>query len=187
MRSALARILPYVVVGALAAWLFHEATQIDFHRRAGTLGPDVWPKLILGAMLAVCVYEVARLLVSPRYRGGAAGVLQEMVERGEAAHGEAAETPAPRSPLLLLLGIALTVLYVWALQRLGFVLATAPYLVAFIGLGGYRRWAANVVVSVLGTLAMMFFFMKVVYISLPLGQEPFAQVMIGLMRVMGIR
>ena len=120
MPSALARVLPYVVVGALAAWLFHEATQIDFHRRAGTLGPDVWPKLILGAMLAVCVYEVARLLLSPRYRGGAAGVLQEMVERGEAAHGEA-EPPAPRSPLRLLGGIALTVLYVWALQRLGFV------------------------------------------------------------------
>jgi len=84
-------------------------------------------------------------------------------------------------------GIGLTVLYVWALQHLGFVLATAPYLVAFIALGGYRRWAVNVAVSAAGTLAMMFFFMKVVYISLPLGREPFAQVMIGLMQAMGIR
>lgn len=186
MRSSLARVLPYVIVGVFAAWLFYEATQIDFHRRAGTLGPDVWPKLILGAMLAICVYEVARLLVSPQYRGGAAGVLQEMVERSGSAPGEAAEPP-PRSPLLLVGGIGLTALYVWLIQRLGFVLATAPYLVAFIAIGGYRRWLVNAAVSVLGTLAMMFFFMKVVYISLPIGQEPFAQLMIGLMRLMGIR
>jgi hypothetical protein len=33
----------------------------------------------------------------------------------------------------------------------------------------------------------MFFFMKLVYVSLPLGQEPFAQVTFFLMRVMGIR
>lgn len=185
MRSALARVLPYVVVGALAAWLFYEATQIDFHRRAGTLGPDVWPKLVLGAMLAICVYEIVRLLVSPQYRGGAAGVLQDLV--AESGGDGTAEPERSRSPLLLLAGIVLTALYVWIIQRLGFVLATAPYLVAFIALGGYRRWGVNAAVSVIGTLAMMFFFMKVVYISLPLGYEPFSQVMIGLMRLMGIR
>jgi putative tricarboxylic transport membrane protein len=185
VRAALARILPYVVVGTLAAWLFFEATRIDFHRRAGTLGPDIWPKLVLGLMLAVCVYEIVRLLVSPQYRGGAAGVLQELVaQSGAEADADAA---GARSPALLLAGIVLTAFYVWIIQRLGFVLATAPYLVAFIALGGYRRWGVNAAVSALGTLAMMFFFMKVVYISLPLGHEPFAQVMIGLMRLMGIR
>ena len=182
------RVLPYGVVGAIAAWLFHAAAQIDFHRRAGTLGPDVWPKLILGLMLAICVYEIVRLLVSPQRRGGAGGVLQVMVEESEAKRGGAAADQAgPGSPLLLLGGIALTAFYVWIIQRLGFVLATAPYLVAFIALGGYRRWAINLAVSGIGTLVMMFFFMKVVYVSLPIGQEPYAQVTIALMRLMGIR
>ncbi|MGH8720449.1 MAG: tripartite tricarboxylate transporter TctB family protein [Burkholderiales bacterium] len=179
--------LPYAIVGSAAAYLFYVATQIDFHRRAGTLGPDVWPKLVLGLMLAVCLYEIVRLLLSPQRRGGAAGVLQEMIEQSKAAHGQAAEATAPASPLLLVGGIALTALYVWIIQRLGFVLATAPYLAAFIALGGYRRWAINLAVSGIGTLVMMFFFMKVVYISLPVGQEPFAQVTFALMRLMGIR
>lgn len=177
--------LPYAIVGSAAAYLFYAATQIDFYRRAGTLGPDAWPKIILGLLIAVCAYEIVRRLVSPaRGDAGARGVLQEMVERSGA---DAAEAAAPKRPLILLAGIVLTAVYVWGLQRVGFVLATAPYLVAFIAVGGYRRWGINLAVSVAGTLLMMFFFMKVVYVSLPLGQEPFAQVMIGVMRLMGIR
>jgi putative tricarboxylic transport membrane protein len=34
---------------------------------------------------------------------------------------------------------------------------------------------------------MMFFFMRVVYVSLPIGQEPFSAVTIFLMQLMGIR
>jgi putative tricarboxylic transport membrane protein len=83
--------------------------------------------------------------------------------------------------------VGLTALYVWVIQRLGFPLATAPYLFVFIALGGYRRWLVNAAVSGIGTLAMMFFFMKVVYVSLPIGAEPFAQVTIALMRLMGVR
>ncbi|MDF3011636.1 MAG: hypothetical protein K0S03_2432 [Burkholderiales bacterium] len=187
VRSALVRVLPYALIGGLAAWLFHAATRIDFHRRADTLGPDVWPKLILGLVLAICAYEILRALFSPQWRGGAAGVLQEMVARTEQAHPDAAEPAAPKSPGMLLGGIALTALYVWVISRLGFVLATAPYVFAFITLGGYRRWMVNAAVSVVGTLVMMFFFMKVVYVSLPIGQEPFAQVTFALMRLMGIR
>jgi putative tricarboxylic transport membrane protein len=174
--------LPYAIVGAAATWLFYAATQIDFHRRAGTLGPDAWPKLVLGLLIAVCLYEIVRRLVSTAR--DAPGLLQVMVERSGA---DAAEPAAPRRPLILISGMVLTAAYVWSLPRLGFVLATAPYLVAFIALGGYRRWGVNLAVSVAGTLAMMFFFMKVVYVSLPLGQEPFARAMIGLMRLMGIR
>jgi putative tricarboxylic transport membrane protein len=187
VRSAFARALPYALVGGIAAWLYYAATQIDFHRRAGTLGPDVWPKLILGLMLAVCVYEIVRVLFSPEWRGGAPGMLQDMVEASEAKRGGATGHAGPTSPLLLLGGIALTAFYVWVIQRLGFVLATAPYIFAFIVLGGYRRWVVNAATSVLGTLLMMFFFMKVVYVSLPIGAEPFAQVTLALMRLMGIR
>jgi putative tricarboxylic transport membrane protein len=179
--------LPYAIVGALAAYLFYAATQFDFHRRAGTLGPDAWPKIVLGLLIAVCLYEIARRLLAPARGAGAHGVLQDMVEASEAQHGPAEAPAAPRSAATLLGGMALTALYVWIIQRLGFALATAPYLVAFIAIGGYRRWGVNLAVSGIGTLAMMFFFMKVVYVSLPIGQEPFSQVTLALMRLMGIR
>jgi putative tricarboxylic transport membrane protein len=187
VRSFLARVLPHALVGGFAAYLYHAATRIDFHRRADTLGPDVWPKLILGLMIAVCLCEIVRVVLWPRRRRGVAGVLQDIAEESVAGHGGASVEPGSTSPLMLLGGIALTAFYVWIIQDLGFVLATAPYVAAFIALGGYRRWAVNAAVSVIGTLAMMFFFMKVVYVSLPIGAEPFAQVTFALMRLMGIR
>jgi len=54
-------------------------------------------------------------------------------------------------------------------------------------IGGFRRPVAVAVASVVGSLAFMFVFMKVVYVSLPLGHEPFSQVTFLLMRLMGIR
>jgi putative tricarboxylic transport membrane protein len=73
------------------------------------------------------------------------------------------------------------------IQRLGFFVATVLYLALFVVLGGYRRWSVVAAVSVVGTLLLLFFFMKVVYVSLPIGQEPYSAVTLFLMRVMGIR
>lgn len=180
------RALPYVIVGAAATYLYYAVTKMEFHARAGTLGPDFWPKVVLAGLLVICLYEVMRIVV---FRGTeASGVLQEIAGDSEAAHeGEGYVHVEAKSPLLLIAGILWTALYVWLIQRLGFVVATAPYLAGFLALGGYRRWGVNAAVSVIGTLLMMFFFMKVVYVSLPIGQEPFAQVTLALMRLMGIR
>jgi len=187
VRSILLRALPYLLVGAFSVYLYTVAGRIEYHHRAGTLGPDFWPKLVLAVTIAVCLYETLRILLSRGRRSGASGVLQNIVERSEAEHGAGYLHVEARSPLLLAAGIALTAAYVWVIQHLGFFLATASYVALFIALGGYRRWALNAATSVLGTLAMMFFFMKVVYVSLPLGREPFAQVTLALMRLMGIR
>ena len=43
------------------------------------------------------------------------------------------------------------------------------------------------VVALAGALAFMFVFMKIVYLSLPIGQPPFAAVSLALMQLMGIR
>jgi putative tricarboxylic transport membrane protein len=138
-------------------------------------------------VIAACLYELVRRLAFGGRRG-VAGVLQDLVEESVEQRGDggAATAGKPR-PGVLVAGIALTALYVWLIQTLGFALATAPYLAAFVALGGYRRWTVNAAVSLVGTLVMMFFFMKVVYVSLPIGREPFAQVTLFLMQVMGIR
>ena len=185
MHGRLARCLPYAVVGAAAGYLYYAAAHLEFHRRGANLGPDFWPKLVLALMIATCAFEILRILLYGGREIG--GMLQDMVEASEHDHAAgAAEPAAQRHPGLLVAGIALSAFYVWVIQRLGFFLATAPYLVAFIALGGYRRWAVNLVVSVGGSLALMFFFMKLVYVSLPHGQGPFAEVTFWLMRVMGI-
>jgi putative tricarboxylic transport membrane protein len=185
----LARCLPYALVAAAAGWLFTVATQFEFHRRGANLGPDAWPKLVLGLILAICAWEIARIALFGARRE-VAGVLQEIVEESAREHGDAGTDTEPQvmpRPRLLVAGVGLTALYVWAIQLLGFFLATAPYVALFIALGGYRRWAVNLAVSGLGTLLMMFFFMKVVYVSLPPGRGPFAQFTFWLMQMMGIR
>ena len=175
-------------MGGLAIYLYYVAGQIEFHRRAATLGPDFWPKAILALIVATCVYEIVRVLVLRR-RTHASGVLQDIVERSIQERGDARASAAPGEahPLLLLAGIALTAAYVWVLPTTGFFLATAPYLAAFLAIGGYRRWGVNAALSVLGTLVIMFVFMKLVYVSLPIGEQPFAQVTFGLMKLMAIR
>jgi len=184
----LARILPYAIVGAVACYLFYIAMNFEFHRRAGTLGPDFWPKAILALLIATCVYEIGKRLLSKTPDVEVGGVLEEIVGESAETHADMGGTAAVEShPWLLLAGMALTAFYVFIIQSLGFFLATAPYLALFMVLGGYRRLVVMAVTSVLGTLLMLFFFMKVVYVSLPIGEAPFSAVTLFLMQVMGIR
>jgi len=103
------------------------------------------------------------------------------------AEQERAADAALRFPLLLGVGIALTIAYVALLGTLGFAVDTAVYLAAMIRTGRYRRWPVIAAVAVAGSLVFMFVFMKIVYLSLPIGRPPFDAVSLALMQLMGIR
>lgn len=53
--SRFIRALPYATAGTVAGYLYYLAASFDFQARAGTLGPDFWPKLILSLAIAVCL------------------------------------------------------------------------------------------------------------------------------------
>jgi putative tricarboxylic transport membrane protein len=186
--ARLTRILPYALIGAAAGYLYYVAANFQYHARAETLGPDFWPKAILVLTLAVCVWEIAKVVLPGTQAHDMGGVLEDIVEKGAEQH-PGAETAAPieSHPGLLLAGMGATLLYVAASQQLGFFLATILYLVAFIRLGGYRRWPVIAAVSIVGTLVLLFIFMKLVYVSLPIGVAPFSEVTLLLMQIMGIR
>ena len=61
------------------------------------------------------------------------------------------------------------------------------WLAAFVAVGGYRRWAVIAACALGGSLAMVVVFMKVVYVSLPLGIGPFRLVSVGLLAALGVR
>lgn len=179
-RARLARALPYVVSGIVAAFLYYTAVQFDFHHRPGTLGPDAWPKGISLLMLVVSLYKVGELLFGRARVPGPYETLESAEDGGNA------EAPQ-RYPLLLLLGVAATLAYVALVTTLGFFLCTATYLAAFLWIGGYRRRWIIAVTSLAGALLLMFIFMKLVYVSLPIGTPPFSAVTFALMQLMGIR
>jgi putative tricarboxylic transport membrane protein len=54
-------------------------------------------------------------------------------------------------------------------------------------LGRYRRNGVIVSISLLGSLAFVFVFMKIVYVSLPLGIGPFQAVSVAILAALGIR
>jgi putative tricarboxylic transport membrane protein len=186
-RRKAARIAPYVVVLGIAGALYFSASRIDFYAPGGRIGPDFWPKLVLILMIATCVYEIVKIGIFS-HEESVSGVMQTLSASPPAADLSVPHPDEGRSyPALLVLGIAATVLYAAVVPIAGFFLATVVYLVAFIGLGRYPRWGVAIAVSLAGTLLMLFFFMKVAYISLPIGIAPFSAVSLYLMQVMGIR
>ena len=186
MLNRLRRTVPYAIVLVATAVLFVFANRISFVAPGGRIGPDVWPKAILALSMLTCVFQIVKIL----FFGGAGeqvpGVLESIIEEAP-ADGSAAAPPEPTYPHLIVGGIVLTVAYVVLIERLGFFLCTFAYLAAFAWIGRYRRPLVVLASSLVGSLLFMFVFMKVVYVSLPLGQEPFSQVTFLLMRLMGIR
>lgn len=189
-HARLRRLAPYALAGTAGLLLFYVATQIDFHRRTGILGPDAWPKLVLGLLILVCACEITRIVFAKNPDQDIGGVL-EIIAHGAGATPEetlpAAEPPAASHPWRLLAGMAATLGYVALVGITGFFLTTSAYLAAFLVIGGYRNKKITAVLSIGGALLLMFIFMKLVYVSLPIGGGPFAEVTILLMQLMGIR
>lgn len=175
---------PYLLVLALSAYLFHLATRFQYTPRDGRLGPDLWPEAILTLMIIVCLGRIAWILRDASRADAGGGLLAKVAQEVRAADAPA-EAP-PRHPLLLALGVAFTIAYVALLGVLGFAIATFLYLVAMMVVGRYRRYANVTMIAALGSLAFMFVFMKIVYLSLPIGVAPFDAVSLALMKLMRI-
>ncbi len=183
MLNRLLRAAPYILLQICAIYLYNVAVRFDYTAPAGRIGPDAWPKLILVLLGAACVYEIVKnLLVGESF--DAAGLLGKLMK--DAGAGEDGASQASY-PLRLWAGIGLTIAFILSIDTLGFFIATSAYLALFMAIGRYRRWGVIAGASLLGSLAIMFVFMKIVYVSLPLGTGPFLAVSGALLAVMGVR
>ncbi|MGE5172023.1 MAG: tripartite tricarboxylate transporter TctB family protein [Rudaea sp.] len=169
---------------AAAVVLTWKAMHFGFTPRGDRPGPDVWPRAILALVVVTCLVRIVGVLRRPGDRDpvSLADVLDNPVQAVEAE-----PVPTQRYPLLLGAGVVLTIAYVALLGTLGFFSDTVLYIAAMARAGRYRRWPVIVAVALTGALAFMFVFMKVVYLSLPLGVGPFETISLALMRLMGIR
>ena len=184
MSGRVARAAPYALLLAGAGMLYYFALGIDTSAAGGRIGPDFWPRAVLALLAMVCVYELAKSFLSADARS-AGGMLQSYLDASVAS--VEAQSAAPPSGLRLALGMGMTLAYVLLVAVLGFFLATAAYLAAFIAVGGYRRWGVIAACALGGSLAMVVVFMKIVYVSLPLGVGPFRALSIGLLALLGVR
>lgn len=164
------------------AGLFLLLQTTAIHSRAGTneLGPAFWPRFWLAVLLALVAsdgwsaYRRARLAAAAAGSRDAAPVASPGGER------------PPESIPLLLAGGALVLAYVVGAIVFGFMLATPLYLFAFAYLGGFRKILPLALIAVATTAAFLFLFVRVVYVSLPLGTGPFADFTASVYQAVGL-
>ncbi|HVO89397.1 MAG TPA: tripartite tricarboxylate transporter TctB family protein, partial [Casimicrobiaceae bacterium] len=134
MLNRLRRAAPYLVVLVIAGVLFVFANRIDFVAPGGRIGPDFWPKVILGLALLTCAYQIVKTLFFDQADHEVGGVLESIIEEAP-AEVPVDERPEKTYPHLIIGGIALTIAYVLAIEWLGFFLCTFIYLAAFSWIG----------------------------------------------------
>ncbi len=156
------------LLGFLAAVaLFVAAGRLPVVPVPGQLGPDFWPRLVLVGLMGSCVLKALE------------------VARGRTPKAEG--SPAqPLSLPKLAGGMALVLGYTALAPFLGFPLTTFLFLLAFMRLAGTRRPVPLLVIASLGTVTLLYVFVKVVYLPLPKGAGALEDFTISLYRLLKI-
>lgn len=159
-----------LLAGVLGAGLlFLAARPLDAAIPAGQLGPGFWPRLVLIGLALACGLQ----LLADR--------------RGASRPSQDVQDPPPAvSAALLAAAIACIFAYVVAAPLLGFPLATAGFIALFMLLAGARSAPAIAATAAVGTLALLYTFIKLVYLPFPKGAGPFERVTLELYRALGI-
>lgn len=175
LQRRLRRSAAYAVILCAAAFLYYFAAHLVYDEGVpGRIGPDAWPKIVLGLLLATCLWQIGRILLTgTEPAAGSDDELPLTLEGGDYLN-------------LALLAIGVTVVYAFLLPWLGFFIATVLYVGAISYVGGYRRPWPLAATSVLAPLALTFVFMRVVYVALPLGRDPFKSVSLSLLKILGV-
>jgi putative tricarboxylic transport membrane protein len=155
----------------VTVYFYVLAGKIDENPIPGQLGSAFWPKALLILLMISCVIKAVEA-----YRTAAK-------EGAVAAKGKASSTV---DPLILSLMIVSVLGVVFLMDMIGFILANFLFLVFFMIITGYRRISRIILISALGTIVLLYLFVKVVYIPLPKGQFFFNDLTIFIYRILYI-
>lgn len=172
LRAAFGVALPLVVAAASCLLAFrYIAPGVDLDAMArGIVGPGTWPKaMLLAAAAAAALLTLARLL-------------ELAALRPPRNAGDAEDYHEPRSigAILLLVG------YGVAFPLIGIAWSTLAFLAGWQLLGGLRRPLLIALTSILGTLGLLYFFVKLSNMPLDRGTGVFEQASVALYRLLGI-
>ena len=171
MQSVRRAIAPLLGLGA-ALGLYAGTRDLDQIAREGQLGPGFWPRLALIGLGAGCLAKIVE-----EWRRH---------HRSEAAGAAGSEPLPPISRGRLGGGIALILGYVLLTPWVGFPLVTALFIATFMRLGGMRSVRAIAANVLIGTVGLLYLFVKLVYLPLPKGEGPLETFTLALYRALGI-
>lgn len=172
-----------VIVLIASIGFYILAGNFEYTAKPGRLGPEFWPKMLITALIVLAVLEIGIALFKgdSKEQEEAVAVVDE-----ESQEENPQDETKTRYPALLFIGIAMTVGYVLLVEYLGFALTTFLYLAGFMYVGRYRRKVVILASSLLGSVFLVMVFVKLVYVSLPIGTPPFDNITYLIYTLLGV-
>ncbi len=186
LRARLLAGAPYIITVVAAVLLLIKAKQFEFDHVPGRIGPDAWPKLILLLTIVAGAWGILKtFLFDDATPNGARKQADQTAS--DTGQPDVAYVDEPEiHPARVWAVLAGTLAYLWILHYLGFFISTFIFLAFVIYTGGYRRLTWLLSISLCGSLFFMTIFVRVVYVSLPIGIEPFSTVSLALLALLNL-
>lgn len=170
-----ARLAAAPVAGVLfSVVLFARTRGLDEIAQPGQLGPGFWPRLVLLGLGVACLAKLVTDVRAARRTGGAPA--------GDDRPERDGQPRISRSTLAAAVGLIL--LYVLLTPALGFPLASILFIAGFMWLAGARSVPGIAANAALGTVALLYLFVRFVYLPLPKGDGPFEALTLTLYRAL---
>jgi hypothetical protein len=151
---------------AIAVALLVASRGLDNVSAPAQLGPAFWPRLVLVGLVLACLAKAVE------------------ARRPVRSSTDAVAPPIARGRLAA--AVALIVLYVLLTPVLGFALTTLAFIAVFLARCGTRTPLVVAANAVVGTVLLLYLFVKLVYLPLPKGAGPFETVTLAAYRALGI-
>ncbi|MGH3664495.1 MAG: tripartite tricarboxylate transporter TctB family protein [Egibacteraceae bacterium] len=171
--GAAIELVPEIVMVGIAVYLLRLTRDFRFVAQPGQPGPTLWPTFVVGGFGACAVLRLVQKLVGRGRRRPNLAVMGQV------------DGAVPIQMWRLAGGVVLAIGYGAGAIVVGYPLATAVVLAAFVWFGGGGRWLA-VLLGPGTALASSWLFIKVVYVSLPTGLGVFDRLTVQLYQLLGI-
>lgn len=149
----------------------------------GLATPLTWPKIMLaGVGLCALGWAVEEGWKAFNVLPPAPSAAEEALEFGDV--GFEREDAAPTLPIVI--GLVLALAYAAAIPYAGFTVATVVFLLLWFVVGGIRKPVQLASVTLIGTVVVLYVFVKLALMPLDRGAGAFGEFTIALFRLLGI-
>ena len=148
----------FVCTLVLAGLYFYATEQLPSLEIGDPLGPKAFPRLLGVGLLVTAVILLLEILRARRTAPRQAA---------QSAKGDV------RPHMVVVVVSVWTFLYFLVFERLGYVLATIPYLLLLMAYFNRGKWVANVLTAVLFSIVSYLMFTKLLGVNLARGLLPF--------------
>jgi putative tricarboxylic transport membrane protein len=160
-------------VGFITLVFLHTGGETKLIVDDDALGPVSWPRvMILGVIGSSLLWGISRFYQAKKAQFNS----DSLTSNNNINYHN----------IRLAIGIFTVAMYGAAMVYIGFAFSTFLFLISWFLLGGLRNPFSILANSLLGTLAMLYLFLKVAYLPLPRGVGFMDEITVGLYRFLGI-